>query len=70
MQWNIFCRAFILLHLLNFMSSADLQRFLCIFPCKAMYDIFRYKYVADFMNDKLGVLNLERRGADNSHACL
>jgi hypothetical protein len=32
-----------------------------------MYDIVcRYKYVADFMNVELDVLNLETRGADNS----
>jgi len=30
--------------------------------------ICRYKCVADFMCVKLEVLNLETRGADNSHA--
>lgn len=42
-----------------------------IFPCEAMFDIIcRYKYVDDFMNVKLEVLNLETRVADNSHAYL
>jgi len=41
-----------------------------IFPCKAMFDIIcRYKYVVDFMNIKLEMLNLETRVADNGHAC-
>lgn len=42
-----------------------------IFFCEAMFDIIcSCKYVADFMNVKLEVLNLETRGAGNSHACL